>query len=96
MKRAHAHRWLIFASAALLLAALCGCSQRDEHHARAAANIWHAAEAIDRGADPADPIRAIQAEAEAIAQSAGYRIDGIPEGEAVLPTLLAEDGATDE
>jgi len=77
----------------LATALLAGCTGvRDTEEARAAANIWHAAEAIDRGVDPAAPVRAIQAAAEAIAQSSGYQIDGIPDGAAVLPALTEEGG----
>lgn len=69
------HSIAIVASLALLALALSGCGARGEEESRAAANVWHAAEAIRLGADPAKPVAAIQAAAEAIAESNGHVID---------------------
>lgn len=65
----------------LLLFVFCllcvGCStNRDAEEAKAAANIWHAAESINQGVDPRLPVTAIQAAAKAIAESNGYQIKG--------------------
>ena len=88
-ERRRAAALLGIALLALLVVCCTGCGRADQE-ARAAANIWHAAHAVDQGADPRLPLRAIKAAAEAIAESNGHQIEGIPEGAAVLPTLVQE------
>lgn len=50
--------------------ALCGCA-RDRAVANSAATIWEAADATERGADPAQTMPAIKANAAAIIRSTG-------------------------
>lgn len=57
---------------ALVLCALslCGCA-RDRAVANSAATIWEAADATEKGADPAQTMPAIKANAAAIIRSTG-------------------------
>ena len=68
---------LLFAAfLAFVAMMLLGCGERAREESVAAANIWHAAEAIRLGVPPEKPVKAIQASAKAIAGSNGYTIVG--------------------
>lgn len=81
-------RIMLVAICLAILAVLTGCG-RSEQEARAVRNIWHAAEAARRGADLELTQTAIQASAEALAESGDYEID-THGAELVLPSLRAQ------
>ena len=83
----HLTTMVLIACCALATLLASGCSERNAQEARAASNIWHAAEYLKRGGtEQAKALTAIQASAEAIAESNDHPID--PAGaELVLPQL---------
>lgn len=54
-----------------ILLFLTGCVNR-QAVADSSASIWEAAAAIEQGADPEEPLKAIQAQSRAIIRAVGY------------------------
>ena len=60
-----------FLVASIFLLLLTGCGERDRAQANSAATIWEAADATEKGANPAQTMPAIKANAAAIIKSTG-------------------------